>query len=171
MRGALMAEKWRAIPSYPEYEVSDHGRVRSYHKRGGGRQERPHLLQPSTHGQGYKQVGLSHGGTAQTWGIHRLVAWAFLGPQPKGYDCCHNDDDPANNHLSNLRYDTRRANVLDALRHGCYADQQKLTPSQVRQIRTLKGTGHTCRGLAKRFDVSRQLISEIARGIAYAHVE
>jgi hypothetical protein len=32
--------------------------------------------------------------------------------------CCHEDDNPANNHVSNLRWDTPTANQLDALRNG-----------------------------------------------------
>ncbi|WP_417372989.1 HNH endonuclease signature motif containing protein [Glutamicibacter protophormiae] len=45
--------------------------------------------------------------------VHRLVAQAFHGDPPPGFEACHNDGDPTNNYASNIRWDTRAANVLD----------------------------------------------------------
>jgi hypothetical protein len=50
--------------------------------------------------------------------MHILVLEAFVGPRPAGMEGCHWDDDPTNNHLSNLRWDTRSANARDAVRNG-----------------------------------------------------
>lgn len=47
-----------------------------------------------------------------------LVLEAFIGPCPEGMECCHNDDDRANNQLSNLRWDTHTNNVKDGYRNG-----------------------------------------------------
>lgn len=44
--------------------------------------------------------------------VHQLVVDAFIGER-SGLDVCHNDNDPTNNRVSNLRVDTRSANVLD----------------------------------------------------------
>jgi len=52
--------------------------------------------------------------------VHRLVLEAFIGPAPKGTICCHNDGDPTNNRLENLRWDTHSSNTRDAIRHGTY---------------------------------------------------
>jgi hypothetical protein len=38
---------------------------------------------------------------------------------------CHNDSNPANNHLSNLRWDTRSANRADTVRAGNHAQARK----------------------------------------------
>jgi hypothetical protein len=50
-----------------------------------------------------------------------LVAEAFLGPRPVSdvrIDICHGDNDPYNNRLSNLRYDTHQANQEQMARDG-----------------------------------------------------
>jgi hypothetical protein len=54
----------------------------------------------------------------RTWFVHRLVARAFLGDGEPGEVVCHFDGNPANNRVENLRWDTQRANVQDAIRHG-----------------------------------------------------
>lgn len=49
-----------------------------------------------------------------------LVAEAFI-PNPYGYPCVlHNDGDPYNNHVSNLRWGTHADNMADAKRHGTF---------------------------------------------------
>lgn len=52
--------------------------------------------------------------------VHRLVMEAFVGPCPEGLEVLHWDDNPANNHLSNLRYGTRSENVKDRVRNGIH---------------------------------------------------
>lgn len=47
-----------------------------------------------------------------------LIAETFLGPCPEGMECCHNDDNRANNRLDNLRWDTHQNNVKDGYRNG-----------------------------------------------------
>jgi hypothetical protein len=49
--------------------------------------------------------------------VHRLVLEAFVGFCPGGMQCCHGDGNTANNHLSNLRWDTAKANAADKVRH------------------------------------------------------
>lgn len=53
--------------------------------------------------------------------VHQLVAEAFLGHHLGGLEVCHNDGDPTNNRVENLRWDTRSSNVLDlrAVRRTC----------------------------------------------------
>lgn len=43
---------------------------------------------------------------------------AFFGPPPEGTFGCHADGDPANNRLSNLRWDTQTNNLRDVVNHG-----------------------------------------------------
>lgn len=47
-----------------------------------------------------------------------LILEAFIGPCPNGMECCHNDDNRANNKLGNLRWDTHANNVIDGYRNG-----------------------------------------------------
>ncbi len=56
---------------------------------------------------GYLLVGIE--GKVHT--IHSLVAEAFLGPRPKGYDIDHISGDKTDNRLCNLEYVTHKENI------------------------------------------------------------
>jgi hypothetical protein len=54
--------------------------------------------------------------------VHHLVLEAFVGPCPPGQEARHvNDNDRANNALSNLAWGTHRENCADRDRHGATA--------------------------------------------------
>ena len=113
------------------YEVSDHGRVRSVHNReivrsDGMIQRRPgRLLRPAPVQTGHLMVNLGVGHPSQR--VHTLVLEAFVGLRPDGFQACHNDGNPANNHVSNLRWDTRAENTRDMVRHGTHPQASKTT--------------------------------------------
>ncbi len=52
---------------------------------------------------------------------HRMVLETFRGPAPPGTEGCHDDGQPFRNVLSNLRWDTHKANTADSIRHGTFA--------------------------------------------------
>lgn len=115
-RENLPGEEWRPVPGYEgSYEVSNLGRV--YSVRRGPRTGRLLSLDPC--GGAYRRVLLRSPGTpGRNWRVHTLVALAFYGPRPAGLEVRHLDGDKMNNRLSNLRYGTRRENMLDRTRHG-----------------------------------------------------
>ena len=102
---------WRIIDGFDGvYEVSEYGDVRNTIR---GRQLKPSI------GTKYLHVSLSRNGKITTVSVHKLVACAFVGPQPsEAHVCCHNDGDKINNHFSNLRWDTQSGNLRDRWRHG-----------------------------------------------------
>lgn len=110
-------EQWLAVPGYEGYLVSDDGRVWA---RDLGR-----CLIPHASPKGYSLVTLSRQGERRKVRVHRLVLAAFIGPCPPGHVACHGDGNPANNHLSNLRYGTYTDNALDTVRHGRHAHARK----------------------------------------------
>ena len=106
-------EKWKPVVGYEgHYEVSDQGRVRSLKKK------TPHVLKPGNNHKGYAQVDLCKDGHRWHRAVHLLVLEAFIGPRPDGMVACHYDDDPQNNHIDNLRWDTISANIQDCVRNG-----------------------------------------------------
>lgn len=117
-------EEWRDIPGYEGYyQASSHGRVRGLdrvieHSGTGKARIRGRILSPGKRKTGHLIVNLRRGGGARTVPVHRLVLEAFVGPRPEGMECCHWDDNPANNHLSNLRWDTPSSNEQDKIRNG-----------------------------------------------------
>lgn len=159
--------RWRPVPSFFGYEVSDAGSVRSY------RFERstvaftvaPRLLTARPDPGGYLKVSLGRQGT---FAIHRLVLAAFVGPLPEGMEVAHNDGDRTNNALGNLRYATHRENVGDQVRHGTRF--RKVTPEIAAYIRASyrPGSGTNDRGngaeLGARFGITRHHVVQLAVG-------
>lgn len=95
-------EKWRVIPGWEQYEMSERGRVRSLHKNRKG-----HLMSVYIR-DGYPTVILSKNGVWKHQHIHRLLALAWL-PNPKNKPfVIHLDCDRSNFHLDNLRWATSK---------------------------------------------------------------
>lgn len=121
-------EAWLSVVGEDLYRVSSRGRARSldrivtYWNSRLGRQmtmpRRGRMLSPAPNGNGRITINLCRNGRKRSVPVHTLVLEAFVGPRPKGMECCHWDDDGSNAHLTNLRWDTRRANMADALRNG-----------------------------------------------------
>lgn len=120
-----MTEAWRLIPSAPDYEVSDLGRVRGREGRQvwagprvGFRAVPEKLLRPGISSNGYPTVVL--GRKIGTRTVHSLVAETFIGPCPIGQEVRHKDGDRSNPKLENLIYGTRAQNMEDARQHGTF---------------------------------------------------
>ena len=122
-----MASEWRAVVGAEGfYEVSNDGSVRSRDRvDGAGRRRKGRVLRQMTTGDGHRQVTICCLGTQTTRAVHRLVLEAFVGPCPEGLEACHYDGVPSNNSLSNLRWDSRSANMLDRVRHGVHPSSRK----------------------------------------------
>lgn len=117
-------EQWRPVPGYEGlYEVSDQGRVRSlprnFVRKDGRRYNREgRIRKVSWDSSGHAQVQLYRDDKADMQLVHRLVLRAFVGEPPTGLIGCHNDGDPSNNSVGNLRWDTHLSNNLDTVQHG-----------------------------------------------------
>ncbi len=105
----LPGEEWRPVPGYEGiYEVSSLGRVRSLARTatsGGAPYPVPaKILRQASSGNGFRCVHLSWHGRGQTFGVHVLVAMAFIGPRPEGGNCVahHKDGDRGNNSADNI---------------------------------------------------------------------
>lgn len=115
-----MLEEWRPVVGYEgAYEVSDLGRVRSLDRIDSrGNRAWGRLLRADPQASGHLRVALCVEGKARRLFVHKLVLDAFVGPCPVGMETCHNDGDPTNNAVSNLRWDTKSANARDRRLHG-----------------------------------------------------
>lgn len=165
----LPGERWRPVPGFPGYHVSDHGRVWSDKTR--------RILRPGTNRHGYHHVILSHRGRTTTHSVHVLVATAFIGPRPPGQEVNHLNGDPTNNRIQNLEYVSHRENALHAIRIGLYRRNgednpaAKLTERDVRAIRSAAAEGGiTLRELALRYGVSVSAIRLIVNRKNWRHL-
>lgn len=164
----MIVETWRPIPDFPGYDISDHGRVRSYYACNDRAEwyisDAPQrILRPGQSG-GYPFVGLCTEHKRYSRRIHSLVLLAFVGPRPDGLECCHNDGDPANNRLSNLRYDTHLANSADTHRHRGEWPGSKLNDSDVIRMRHMGASGVRDTELAKLFQVGIETVHSVCAG-------
>lgn len=166
---------YRDIPEFPGYRAGDDGTIWSRIRRGGGPGragelcEEWHQIMGWITGQGYRAVSVRDGsGQRHHRFVHVLVLTAFVGPRPAGADGCHADDDGLNNRLANLRWDTRKGNMRDAVRNGRVPTGEqnhfaKLTVTEVQEIRRQTDAGVPQRVVAARFRVCQQTISDVRR--------
>lgn len=117
-------EVWKEIDGFDgKYSVSDLGRVRSndriVHSTSGqiyGVKGKILKCSPGNHG--YRVASLWKDGKHHRQLVHRLVLEAFVGECPDGMECCHNNGNPLDNRVENLRWGTSSDNTQDIIRHG-----------------------------------------------------
>lgn len=173
-------ELWRPVVGYEGwYSVSNLGRIRRDRRGGGSWAGR--VLRATVGNHGYPFVALVKEGIERKRTVHRLVAEAFLGPCPPGYEVNHRDSDRENPMIDNLEYVTRSENILHAYRHGSArwngrqpdpgrgesCSSSKLTEDQVREIRA---SSESDRRLAARFGVGKSTIGNIRTRQTWRHV-
>jgi hypothetical protein len=164
----------------PGYRVGEDGSVWTAWKRGGvpgkGKcrlSDQWNLMKLTPQHAGHLQVCL--GPNRGSFMAHRLVLLAFVGPCPAGLEACHNDGNPANNRLANLRWDTRKSNAADKVRHGRSVTGEKcphhkLTERDIPLIFELRSEGMSQQAIGERLGVVQSVISAVLRGESWKHV-
>jgi hypothetical protein len=152
--------KWLRVPGFPDYEISENGRVRRIKSASGTRAGL--LLKPSIAKRGnYLMYGLYKDGHFFCTQAGRLVALAFIGPPPSPkHEVAHNDGNASNNHYKNLRWATSKENHADRYKHGRIG---KLKAEDVKAIRHRLQQRHKLRAIAEDFGVSYSLVYLISR--------
>lgn len=122
-------EIWKPINDYPGYEVSNYGRVRSYKRRGSGHKTlnpTPKVMNPGTDLYGYKIVRLCNNTKrGKMFSIHRLVGIHFIENPHNLPIIRHMDNNPSNNHHTNLKWGTHKDNMEDMVRSGRQGDNSR----------------------------------------------
>lgn len=118
--------------------------------------------------RGYLVVRIRFNGKRTTKIVHRLVAQAFLAPDPTRPEVNHIDGVKTNNHASNLEWVTSLENQRHAVAIGLHPKgsrqgSSKLVESQVLEIlESLASRGLSHRQLARKYGVSNACIDQIA---------
>lgn len=190
MTAESLSAEWRTVPEFPDYEVSNAGQIRrrvpSRKCPGGypagrlvanGRWRRSFQKQDgSISVYEYPMVSLYNGPLRRKRKVHQIVASAFLGPRPgPTYQVAHNDGNPLNNDVDNLRWCTPSENQADRNAHGtCNRGSRhgmsKLTEDDVRLIRRRLQEGHTQRAVAVEFGINPRYARALKTGAAWKHV-
>lgn len=107
-------EIFKKIPEFPNYLVSNLGRVCSI--RNGIREFKK--LRPCSGREEYLNVTLWDKGIKKKICIHNLVAKIFIGEVPEGYIVDHIDNNPSHNYVTNLQIITLKENTQKAAEHS-----------------------------------------------------
>lgn len=170
-----MDEVWKDIVGYEGlYQISSLGRVK---RLAGTRRSSRHsicpvkerILSPHIDSRGRIGYSLSKEGKQQEYKAAILLLTAFVGPRPKGMECCHYDDNSSNNTLSNLRWDTKANNIKDMFRNNKVNmhenhPRHKLNWVQVNEIKCLLNTKMRVIDIARKFNIGWSTVWHIKLG-------
>lgn len=153
-------EEWRDIADWEgRYQVSNYGHVRSMPRYIQQRNRWDQIILRSYEGRlivpeiterGYRRIKLHRLGQTCRTSAHRLVAQTYIGPAPDARSqACHNDGNPANNWVGNIRWDSPAGNIADRVAHGRDFNANKthcprkhdLRPPNLK-VRLFEETGH-----------------------------
>lgn len=173
-------ECWRPVPYPPfgdAYEVSCLGRVKRTAPHSNPRWN-PGLLTPQVWGDGHVYVRMFVDGVGKTATVHKMMALAFLGPQPfPSAKARHLDDVKTNNVLDNIAWGTQRENMADMVRNGNAgrargerSGRSVLTDAIVRQIRADHAAGVGYSQIAAKHGTSKSAVAFVIQGRTWRHV-
>lgn len=120
--------------------------------------------------------------------VHTMVLETFVGPRPDGMVGCHNDSDPRNNELGNLRWDTQSANILQAIAEGTFkvpagyqrgregvrgskSNFSKITEDVASEIKARLISGEKIISIAEALCLPESTVKPISYGKTWAHTE
>ena len=158
-------EIWQQIDGYPDYQISNLGRVKSF-KWG-----KEKILNPFTNSHGYKNIRLSLNGVSKVSKVHRLVALAFI-PNPENHRIInHIDGDKCNNNVANLQWTTPSENTQHAFDTGLHTGKGKNhyrhNPKIFKFFNPKLGVFEECtqHDLVKKYNVNKDNLPGLIRGI------
>lgn len=161
-----MLEVWKQIDDFPDYFVSDLGRVASNFWG---------LMKPS--GKNYPHVVLRKDGKSSTKEIHSLVCSTFHGPAPSAtHEVAHWNGDKTCNFASNLRWATRIENRQDGHRlgeilFGESVGNSVLTTNRVLEIRALYSeAGKTFAQISRLLKINDQTVADVCNRKTWRHI-
>ena len=158
-------ENWLPVIGFEGiYEVSDFGNIRSI---------RTGKLKAYTKNKKENRpfMNLHKNGKQKIVKPHTLVLTAFVGPRPAGLECCHNDGNAWNNHISNLRWDTPQSNQQDRAKHGTSNRGERCASAKLTEIQVaaIRADSRLQREIAADYGVRENTISRIKSGKRWAH--
>jgi len=156
-------EIWKEIMSYPDYKISNKGRVLSYKRNKEGK-----ILKGGLAGNGYLTVILCDGVSNKRFYNHRLVGDHFIDNELKKPQINHKNGDKLNNTVENLEWCTAKENLKHARFNGLnnlkgqLANNSKLNDEDVLSIKKIYKKGFLSqKSIAKKYNVSQANISKI----------
>ena len=164
-----MIEVWRQIKNYPNYSVSNRGKIKN--------NKTCLILKPMKARGNYLQVGLYKNKIMKRIAIHKLVLEAFICKRPPNKQTNHKDGDKANNSVTNLEWVTAQENITHAHKNGLSNSKgskngnAKLKEFDVKFVKQLlKECNFEQRDIAAMVGVNKSAISKIATERTWKHI-
>jgi hypothetical protein len=170
--GGMTEEKWKPIPGFDKYDISNLGNVRRSSPGRGTRSMRP--INPVPDRGGRLVFNARRDGLTRQFKVHRAVLLAFEGPCPDGMEVAHLDGNQLNNSLENLSYVTPKENNGHKVIHGTQpmgskVYNAKLDEESVLEIRS-KHPEMSYSKLAREYGVSVMTIAQVITRRTWKHV-
>ena len=156
------SEQWKTISRFPHYQVSNQGCVRRVVEVIGGKLG---ILSPYKVTNGYFRIALGCGKRRKTFGVHSLVATAFIGLCPEGYEVNHCDGKKENNSVSNLEYVTKSQNSIHAIKLGLKKIPRRKSRLGSKQVSDICHSTDTHDVIAVRHGISSSYVCMIRKGV------
>lgn len=182
-------EEWRDMVGYEgSYSVSNLGRVKLLAKHNRILKQSPSYYRTKNGSIRYAYLGVCLAPNRRRREVHVMIAAAFIGLRPKGFDVNHRDGNKWDNRVSNLEYLTKAEHGKHRVESGQSVRGENhwnaiLNDEKVRSIRTLYRKSKPGRPaanepprmgitqLAKMFpEVSRSTVGLIVHGDIWKHI-
>lgn len=151
------------IPGCPGYHVTRNGKV--YSNKLGAWVRKSSFYTKSRNGRncGYEYVVLYVDGRQKGFGVHKLVAMAYI-PNPNNYPIVmHLDNRSTHNVVSNLIWGTPKMNMAQMTKDGRSTRKYKFSKRQYRRLVRLREQGWTLQRLGEKFGVSFSVVYRVLR--------
>jgi hypothetical protein len=181
----LEGEFWKVIKNFPDYLVSNFGRIKSFKKCRGICCK---ILKQNKNKDGYLKIGLfNNNNKRKTIYIHRLIYETFKEKLKKDYDIHHVDENKENNFVDNLEskfhpihsynhnpkgnYIGKNNPMFGIKRSGEKSGNHKLTNLKIIQIKMLFKLNFKNIEISKIYNISSNMISNIRTEKYWNHIK
>lgn len=178
----MKLERWLPVLGFPDYEVSDRGRIRSLDRcvrqsTGSVRFFKGQILSAPPTKKGYLHTNLVNpAGIAKSVYVHQIVLFAFVGPRPDGMEVRHKNGKKSDCLLSNLCWGTKLENAADREKHGTHhrgekSATAKLNDAKVRAIRAEYALGRCSHAfLGRKYGVKAATVYRVLNRKNWKHI-
>ncbi len=177
---SVIRTRWEPVPGFDNmYWVSNYGEVKSYRywkPRGVASKGKAFPVKLKASADGYLYASFFKNGKSYSVSVGKLVLTIFQGPpSDERIWACHNDGDPSNNYIGNLRWGTNSENQMDRVGHGtsnrgAANGRSKFCEEDIHRIRHRLKAGHSQTDIALDYGVAPSAICNIKRKRNWGHL-